>query len=140
MKIILFSLLVSLTFLGSFAQQNLRGNRVSADTIKHSTVATIPTWPATGLKEFYHQDTLKAIDSIGQIYYLTKCEKIFQYSILTTDENSIPTTILLGPNTKVFYNGSLIPDSLWSGLNTYQLFLNFQTRKFDFLSVNTSSK
>ena len=140
MKRLLFSILLSLTFLAGYSQQNLRANRISADTIKHSTVTTIPTRPATGLKEFYHQDTLKAIDSIGEVHYLTKFDKTFRYEITADDENNILTTIKLNKNCKVFYNGAIIPDSSWTGLNTYRITLLLQTRRFDFLTINNGSK
>jgi hypothetical protein len=140
MKILTLALVLSLAFLSGFSQQNLRGNRVSADTIKHSTVTTIPTWPATGLKEFYHQDTLKAIDSLGEIHYLTKFDKTFRYEIISDNENNIPTTIKLYKNCKVFYNGTLIPGTSWTGINTYRITLLLQTRQYDFLTINTGSK
>lgn len=133
-------ILLSLPAFGCFAQQNLRGNRVSADTIKHSSVNVIPTRPATGLKEFYHQDTLKAIDSIGQIHYLTKFDKTFRYEITTDSENNIPITIKLNKNCKVFYNGNLIPGTSWTGINTYRITLSLQTRQYDFLTINNGSK
>ena len=140
MKKLALFLLFSLASIGCFAQQNLRGNRVSADTVKHSTVNIIPTTPATGLKEFYHQDTLKAIDSIGEIHYLTKFDKTFRYEIASDAENNIATTIKLNKNCKVFYNGNLIPGTSWTGINTYRITLTLQTRKYDFLTINNGSK
>ena len=140
MKRILFALILSLFFYGGFSQQNLRGNRVSADTIKHSTVAEIPTIPATGLKEFYHQDTLKARDSLGEIYNLTKFDKVFEKEIQTDGENNIVTTIKLNKNCKVFYNGTKIPATSWTGIDTYRITLLLQTKKYDFLTINNGSK
>ena len=140
MKRLIFSLLLSFIFLAGYSQQNLRANRMSADTVKHSTVATIPTWPATGLKEFYHQDTLKAIDSIGQIHYLTKFDKTFRYEIGSDSENNIATTIKLNKNCKVYYNGSIIPGTSWTGIDSYRITLLLQTRTYDFLTINNGSK
>ena len=140
MKQILFTTLLSLLLTSCYSQQNLRGNRISADTIKHSSVSEIPSWPATGLKEFYHRDTLKAIDSLGVIHYLTKADKTFTHEISTNGETNIATTINLNANCKVYYNGSLIPGSEWTGIDTYRISFPFPTYQYDFFTINRGSK
>ena len=140
MKKVVSILILLITFAGAFAQQNLRGNRVSSDTTKHSTIDEIPSWPATGLKEFYHQDTLKGIDSLGVIHYLTKQDRSFRYEFTADGITSIPTSIKLNKNCKVFFNGNLIPVTQWSGIDSFTITLTFQTYTFDFLIINNGSQ
>lgn len=70
MKKALFFLLV-LMYSSCTIGQNIRGNRVSADTIKYSLIASKPTFPANGLKTFYWQNNLWAKDSIAEWRFIT---------------------------------------------------------------------
>ena len=54
------------------SQTPIRASRVSTDTLKISTIGQPVSTPASGIKIYYERDTLRAKDSTGAVYKLTK--------------------------------------------------------------------
>ena len=69
-----------------------------------------------------HRQLQHVLDSIGGVW---------EYEITVNDENNITTPLTLTDKTSIFYNGSAIKNSLWSGEGTTILNLNLNTYKYD---------
>ncbi len=69
-------------------------------------------------------------DSSG-IVSKTIIGKYFEYEITVNAENNIATPFTLTSNTAVYYNGSAIKNTLWSGEGTTTLNLSLLTYKYD---------
>jgi hypothetical protein len=62
---------------------------------------------------------------------------VFFSTVISSDaENNITVSFPLTATTKVFYNGSIVPQSLWTGVGTTTINLLLDTRKHDEIIIN----
>lgn len=62
--------------------------------------------------------------------------KYFLKEIESNGENNIELDFDLTSTSKIFYNGSIIPNSRWSGVGTHIISLSLDTRLYDVLIIN----
>lgn len=61
--------------------------------------------------------------------------RYFQKELTADAENNIPVGFPIGSKTKVFYNGTLIEQTRWTGSGTSTITLSLDTRKYDTVTI-----
>jgi hypothetical protein len=65
----------------------------------------------------------------------TNINNYFQKELTADAENNIPVGFPIGSKTKVFYNGTLIEQTRWTGSGTSTITLSLDTRKYDTVTI-----
>ncbi len=71
-------------------------------------------------------------DSIGSL------NKKWEFEIINDDDNNFNVGFIIKDNANIFYNGTALRRSQWTGEGTSILILIVETRKYDFLLINNN--
>ena len=117
--------------LGKLVYQDSLANYVM--TADSTTVFATPTQVAKSQNNFVQKNELgsAAMADVSQFVQPQMYIKV----IASNGENNIPVVSPLQTTTKIFYNGTLIENTRWSGVGTDVLILSLDTRVYDTILI-----